>query len=85
MWFKVIIRLTSAKLEVEVEAELGNKAMSSSNLKLKISLAINSLIMGAIGAEATFIGAAATYICRFPTPLMIRLSQPSLDWLTGLG
>ena len=42
------IRLTSAKVGVEVEAELGNKAISSSNLKLKMSLAINSLIKGAI-------------------------------------
>ena len=34
------IRLTSAKVGVEVEAELGNKAISSSNLKLNMSMAI---------------------------------------------
>ena len=32
------IRLTSAKFGVEVEAELGNKAISFSNLKLKSKL-----------------------------------------------
>ena len=32
-------RITSAKIGVEVEAELGNKAILSSNLKLKMSLA----------------------------------------------
>ena len=26
LWFKVIIRLTSAKVEVEIEAALGNKS-----------------------------------------------------------
>ena len=34
------IRLTSAKVGVEVEAELGNKAISSSNLKLKLNMSM---------------------------------------------
>ena len=42
------IRLTSDKVGVEVEAELGNTAISSSNLKLKESMVINSLTKGAI-------------------------------------
>ena len=34
------IRLTSAKVGVEFEAELGNKAISSSNLKLKLNMSM---------------------------------------------
>ena len=34
------IRLTSAKVGVEVEAELGNKVISSSNLKLRLNMSM---------------------------------------------